>query len=201
MRIRTYLTHILRIVLGVFALACHSIPANAEPPSISAFVGILTSNTWTDVAFRPFEVELVDSFIGGVGFNYPLGETINLKYGSLGFLFEPQITAHAGVQDLIQLDLPVTARYALPKRTLGVDSLSFGIGPSVSTRVPQIERNRGDGEAKNTLVYWKIEIGHDLADDRNSSVFFRLHHRSSGFGLVGNSGSSNALVVGFRTAL
>ena len=193
-------TGIFRLVSAVLCplmFVFHSGPAAAEPWSVSAFAGVLTSNTWTDVTFRPYQVELEESFFGGVGFNYPFGETIELKHGSLAFLFEPQITAHAGVQDLFQLDLPLTARYTLPNRTFGVDTLAFGIGPSVSTKVPQVEKDRGDGEAKSTLIYWKIEIGHDLANDQ-SSLFFRLHHRSSGFGLLGDSGSSNALVVGLR---
>ncbi|PZQ97863.1 MAG: hypothetical protein DI533_11990 [Cereibacter sphaeroides] len=160
----------------------------------------MTNNGWQEVAFQPQDVELMNSWIIGAGVNIPLGDTIPFAYGSLTFLFEPELTGHWGSQDLFELDLPVTARYQFPKRILGLNTFAFGIGPSYATEPPPVEQQRGKGGSENTLIYWKIEIGHDLTTLPGASVFARLHHRSSGFGLMGESGSMNAVVVGFRQA-
>jgi hypothetical protein len=55
-----------------------------------------------------------------------------------------------------------------------------------------------NGAVRKSLIYWYLEVDHLIGPEKASSAFLRLHHRSSGYGAMGNSGSSNALVIGVR---
>ena len=184
--------------LAAIFLQLGGVDACAEPVSLSVFAGAMTDNRWQDLAFTPWDVDYLSSFLFGAGINIAMSDPYVTRIGVVYFSFEPQLTGHTGVQDLIQLDLPYAIRFAPKTPVLGIDRFAFGIGPSYSNKSPDVEEARGLGEAENTMIYWKIEIERALRSRPRTSVFARLHHRSSGFGLMGNSGSSNAVVFGFR---
>jgi hypothetical protein len=159
--------------------------------SFSVFAGAMTDNRWQDLAFTPWDVDYLLSFLFGAGINIAMSDPYVTRIGVFYFSFEPQLKAHSGVQDLIQLDLPYAIRFSPNAPVLGIDRFAFGIGQSYSQKASYVEDVRGSREAENTMIYREIEIEHTLRSLLRTSVFARLHHRSSGFGLMGNSGSSN----------
>ena len=76
-------------------------------------------------------------------------------------------------------------------------SLAVGIGPSYATDVPEIEVQRS-GESKRLQVYMMVELEFVLPSYPNVAVITRIHHRSNAFGIVADSGSSNALAFGLK---
>lgn len=165
----------------------------------SVYLGRQTNDRWQTVAFTPWEIEWVDAYLGGVGVSFKLSDPLPTRIGTVQFQFEPQITAQWGQQDpFYQLDLPIGVRLTGKKRVLGIDTFAFTIGPSYSSEVSELEQERGDGGTENTLMYWSLQIEHVLRNRPELSLFARLHHRSDSFGLMGDSGSSNAVVFGLR---
>lgn len=165
----------------------------------SVFFGRQTNDRWQTVALTPWEIEWVDSSLVGVGVSFKLSEPIPTRLGTVQFQFEPQVTGQWGLQDpFYQLDLPIGVRLTGKKPVLGINTFAFTIGPSYSTKISELEQERGDGGTENTLMYWSLQIEHVLKRRPNLSVFARLHHRSDSFGLMGDSGSSNAVVLGLR---
>lgn len=77
--------------------------------------------------------------------------------------------------------------------------MAFGLGLSYATEVPAIEVDN-KGSSENTLFYWTFETEFG-GRESGRSVFWRLHHRSSGFGLLGEVGGFNAMVLGVRWQL
>jgi hypothetical protein len=165
----------------------------------SLYVGQQTDDRWQTVAFSPLQIEWVDAYLIGVGVSFELSDPIPTRIGTVQFQFEPQITAQWGLQDpFYQLDLPIGVRLTGRKPVLGINTFAFTIGPSYSSEISELEQERGDGGTENTLIYWSLQIEHVLRNRPDASLFARLHHRSDSFGLMGDSGSSNAVVLGLR---
>jgi hypothetical protein len=121
--------------------------------------------------------------------------------GHLRFGVEAQIVRQFGLQRHWEINLPVTLRLTPPRRIFGLaDSFAFGIGPSHATRAPGLERRRGGGKVLRNQIYWHGELARDLPGTAGNRIFLRLHHRSDGYGLMGQGGSSNGLVAGLRIA-
>jgi hypothetical protein len=77
-------------------------------------------------------------------------------------------------------------------------SLGFGLGVSLATEVPEPEV-RLNGASDEVLVYMMVDA--TLAHPRHpwAALFFRVHHRSGGYGLLGGvKGGSNYLTGGLR---
>jgi hypothetical protein len=173
----------------------------ADGRSIGFFAGVLTDNKWTEIAFSPWNVQPKDPAIVGAALAYPLGQVRSLGKGTLGFSLEWQVVRHSGYQEVWETSLPVSARYRPARAPLGLlDGFAFGIGPSYTSVEAPHEAARGDGNAKKSLIYWYLEVDHLIDADSRASAFLRLHHRSDGFGLMGNGGASNGLVIGLRQA-
>ena len=104
---------------------------------------------------------------------------------------------HFNYQEFWETSLLGAFRYRPGGPVLGVlDGFGMGVGPSyTSNDSPHEGRN---GAVSRSLFYWYLEVDHLVGQDEAASLFHRLHHRSSGYGILGNSGSSNALVVGVR---
>lgn len=169
--------------------------AHAEPtqgPSVIVFGGQMTNNDWQET-FQPSKLEFLDSHFVGVGLGYDWKiENTNWTIG-----LEGQIVGHFGQQDHLEFNLPIVARYhARDPLIRSFQSVAFGIGLSTTSENPKIEIAR-DGETTNTLVYWMIELEFDLPPP-NTSLNFRLHHRSDAYGLFETDSGSNALAVGIR---
>ncbi len=158
----------------------------------TAFGGALTEGAWHD-AINPSDVRIVDAGLVGVGVGWirPLEGTF-LSYG-----VEAQAVRHFGDQEHFEFNLPVKARYAADHaRPAWITSTAFGIGLSHATEIPQVEIDRS-GASQRTFFYWMAEVEFALPDPE-ANAFFRVHHRSDGFGYFDEDSGSTALVLGFR---
>ncbi|MCE6960881.1 hypothetical protein LAZ40_17795 [Cereibacter sphaeroides] len=173
--------------------------AQAEQRSFSIFAGILTDNTWEDYFLTPWETDPQDPGLLGIAFTQPLGRGFDTRFGEVRWEIEFQIVRHAGVQSNWEFNLPIAARLMPEKPVLGVfDTMAFGIGPSHADKEPALELARGDAAQKDQ-VYWYAEVERRSRERDCCSFFARIHHRSDAYGLIGEGGSSNGLVVGMRT--
>lgn len=167
--------------------------ANAEDRRYyTGFAGIMTSNRWHEV-FDFGELDLVDSgFVGvGIGWDRQIGDS-RFSYG-----IEIQGIRHFGHQDHFEFNLPLILRYTpsrpFPRR---LNSLAFGLGPSHATKIPQVEIDR-KGASQRNFVYWLAEAEF-TTNLPKANLYFRLHHRSDGYGLFKVSSGATALVLGLR---
>jgi hypothetical protein len=118
--------------------------------------------------------------------------------GTLSLELEGQIGKYFGDQDHWEFNLPIiAARWnKFPWNHTVSTSFAFGMGPSYATEVPRLEEIFNES-SQQWLIYWFGEITLGLPK-KNWSVIMRLHHRSSGFGLVAEHGGSNALAAGVK---
>lgn len=113
------------------------------------------------------------------------------------FELEGNLAKHFGDQDNWEFNLAVTGRWhRFPWRDRLATSVAFGIGPSYASKVP-VEEIRLNGSSERVLVYWHLELTLGLPQG-NWAALLRLHHRSTGFGLLGEEGGSNVVAVGLR---
>ncbi len=180
----------------VFCLAAWTLSFSAwaeeRSNAIALFGGILTDNDWQE-SFQPWRLDYRHSGFVGIAASHVLARP-DPRYS---IEIEGQIAQHFGDQDHFELNLPIIARWhAFPWDDVIDTSFAFGIGPSFASEIPPIEIEN-DGDSHRWLIYWTAEVeGGPPGEDWR--LFFRLHHRSGGFGLVADEGGSNAFVVGVR---
>ncbi|AXI44791.1 hypothetical protein C1J03_01335 [Sulfitobacter sp. SK012] len=187
----------LRPVIVALSLFAGTASADTEEPkkngwSFALFTGAMTNNN-AGGSVNPQKVAFTDNYVAGaiLGYSHALGGS-NWSLGA-----ELQFNRHFGKQDFGELVLPVVVRYHPEQPWLPYfDSLAFGLGGSRYTKLSQVEVDNY-GDSRKTLIYWFLEAEIDFGHPRDS-VFFRLHHRSNGFGAMMPNGGSNALVVGYR---
>ncbi len=75
-------------------------------------------------------------------------------------------------------------------------SAGLGIGPSLATATPRIERARG-GRTSRRLLFMPFEVTLGPSSGR-SAIFARVHHRSGGFDVASRGRGSNFVAVGGR---
>jgi hypothetical protein len=177
--------------LSPLALFAFATCADAAERNVMVFGGIQTANVWEEVVLFD-DIRFLDAGLVGLagGIDWPLGAS----RASLGL--EAQIVRHFGDQDHWEANLPAVARYRFAAPRLPVESVAFGLGLSYASKVPATEVAR-EGQSRRTLFYWTAEVAFRTPAE-DVSVALRLHHRSSGFGIFGDSGSSNAIVLGVR---
>ncbi|WP_160325895.1 hypothetical protein [Roseovarius indicus] len=160
--------------------------------SLSLHGGQMTTNG-IDEVFYPNKTDFTDAYFGGVIFGYevPLSDP-RFAVGA-----EVQLNHHFGQDTFQELVLPVTIRYS-PARPWPVmlDSFAFGLGLSHTTETPLLEVVKR-GESQRTLVYFSLETAFSVGEG-DDDIFFRLHHRSDGYGLFAADSGSNAFAVGWR---
>lgn len=172
---------------------CAGSPAFAEPksgPYSIFFGGQMTGNKWEEV-FVPGRVEIIESWFVGAGIGYEW--TTRFPRTTLGL--EAQAVRHFGLQDHFEFNAPVVVRY-YPRRPIfsKLESIAFGIGPSTTSKDPQVEIDR-DGETSKTLIYWMGEMDFSLS---STNFTIRLHHRSDAYGLFATDSGSNAVAFGLK---
>jgi len=158
----------------------------------SAFValGAMTTNTWHE-ALTPGQTDFAGSGIlaGGVTWERPIGGS-RYRWG-----VEAILLGHTGRQDHFELSVPVVLRY-VPRRSRAITSVAAGLGLSYATKVPQVEIDR-NGASQRLYVHWMAEV--EFATRRTDlTTFFRVHHRSDGYGLFEVDAGSTGLLVGLR---
>lgn len=187
--------HLAAPLLLALVLFLRALPTAAEPTSrfyVDLFTGVMTENRYHDV-FLPSKLDLADSGLLGVGIAW------ERQIASSRFHFGAQLqaVAHAGRQDHFEFNLPLIIRY-VPRNPVPrwLKSTSFGLGLSHATKIPQVELDR-TGDSQRNFFYWLAEIEVSTANP-NTDMFFRLHHRSDGYGYFEADGGSTALSFGWR---
>ena len=178
------------VSLLVAALALTPAARGESQWTLTAFGGQMTNNAWEE-ALNPTKTDFIDSYLVGLAVGRDFASRGNWDFG-----WEGQIVGHFGEQDHFEFNAPVYFRYQLPENWRILKSLTFGIGLSYATEVPQVEIDR-DGESGHTLIYWMGEMEFHLPAD-NVNLVFRLHHRSDGYGVFPYDAGSNAFVLGLR---
>lgn len=186
-------------VLGSAAFASLMLAAAAsdaqERTTLAFSAGIMTENridllyNWQDLSFE-------DTYLAGV----IVGYDVPLRFENWSVGVEGHLHQHFGDDNYTEVIVNGIVRYSPPKPWLSViESYGYGLGVSHTSETPEVEmRTRGDSQ--RTLVYMAIEMAFDVGLE-NSEVFFRLHHRSDGYGLFNTDTASNAFILGFRREL
>lgn len=182
----------LPLTAAAMFCAAAALSQPSEGPSVVVFGGQMTDNHWEET-FTPWKLDFLDSHFVGVGIGYEWPSRLRRT----GIGLEAQLVGHFGRQDHLEFNLPFVIRY-YPERPLlpWLESLAFGIGLSTTTKAPQTEIDR-DGETSRTLVYWMGEFAFSLPRE-DTSLVFRLHHRSDAYGAFSTDSGSNALALGIR---
>lgn len=184
---------------GVALLVCVMLvsPVRAQDWSYQAWGAVMTDNDFEEL-LRLRNLALLDSGLIGIAVHRRFGPDIEIPFGSLRFEVEAQLVRHFGLQDHWEVNLPIGIRFTPDRRRLGIDSIAFGIGPSFASELPPIELRRGSGSGSRELIYFHVETEHVLRSHPDTRIFFRVHHRSDGYGLIANAVGTNALAIGFR---
>lgn len=196
----------MRIHAGAVALsALLSMPPMAMPVRAddapragmawTLLAGQSTRNQWEDFFTAPRSLDFVNDsrlYVGAL--SKPVAW---LQGGRMSVELEGQLVRHAGAQRHWEANLPVVARWhAFPWNADLRTTAAFGVGPSWSSRHPVLE-DEVKGESHRWLAHWFFEITLG-APERDWDVSIRLHHRSTAFGLFGEEGGLNSLVLGLR---
>jgi hypothetical protein len=181
------------VPLAVAAPAAAS-PGEAAPRPRNAatlFGGWMLDNTWDEIFLSPGALRFENAGLAGAA----LAREVWAPRRWFSVEIEGQIVRHFGDQDHWEINAPVATGRVAP--FAGVDaSLAFGLGLSFASETPALEvANESASEA--VMVYWMIEAEAGLPPE-DWSLVGRIHHRSTGFGLFGDDGGSNALALGLR---
>jgi hypothetical protein len=150
---------------------------------------------WEDVLVNPLGADYVDAYLAVAGLSRGYG---HYKGGALQLEAEGQVAYAFGDQQYWEFNLvPVVLRWQrFPWNRTVATSAAFGLGLSYTSELPDIEVQL-EGESKRLLIYWVAELTAGLPD-KPWSVSLRLHHRSVGYGLMGDEGGMNAVGLGIR---
>lgn len=192
----TPVTKSVRVLAGLMLLMAAA-PAAAQdatrrPTAVTLFGGGMTNNDFHEVA-NVSKVSWRETYLAGGAVSRRLWEIG--RYADIEA--EGQIVRHFGHQSHWEFNALGVGRWRLfPWSETVHTTLAYGLGLSYATQVPAAEVAL-NGASQRLLVYWvaELEVG---PPDAPWSAVARLHHRSTGFGLLGDNGGSNFLVAGVK---
>ena len=118
------------------------------------------------------------------------------------FEFEGQGVLHTGMQDHLEINAVIIARWMNFPWDRWIDTrMAFGEGLSYAFQTPPLEPRSDPDEARSArlLNYLMVELEVVLPGHPRWSTFVRLHHRSGAGGFFfGVSGGSNFVGAGIR---
>jgi len=181
------------LILFFATLLAETVIAEPLRNSLNLYWGRLSSNHWEEI-LQPGELDLVDSWLVAATYARRLGGVDDL----LSFEAEGQLVRHYRRQVHWEINTLATLRWeALPWDNWLDTSLAFGLGPSLATRVPEVEVET-DGGSRRLLAYWMLEAAFSLPEYPRLALIARLHHRSEAYGLLADHGGSNAPAIGLK---
>ena len=192
------LTRPVRAAILILTL-CVPLAAHADAPgpernfAATLYGGVMTDDNWRQAISG--QAGLEDSWIlaGALGWTFfrPDSRMWSLE-------LEANIVRHFGIQDHFEFNGPVlNLRWeTFPWDRVLDTHAAFGLGPSFSSSLPEYERTKS-GDSDPLLLFWHIEVGAGLPGSPWSAIF-RLHHRSTGYGMFAEQGGSNILSLGLR---
>ena len=161
--------------------------------AVTAFTGRMTENVWFGIPTLPEIVAFSDVRLFGLAASCRLARLAN----GMEFEVEGHVAKYKGAQDNWEVNLPLVARWnRFPWSGRLRTSAAFGLGLSWAASTPDYEITKGNG-SEQLLAYWMVDLD---AGPKGSpwSVVARLHHRSVAFGVFGESGGANTMVLGLR---
>ena len=198
----------LRIILKIsptltpFLLLLFASPCLAEIESLeskplyslSIYGGQMTDNSIDDFFHSVSDIDFEESYLLTLALARRIASYSNLA----SFEVEAQVVKHFDQQNHWEFNTLVTARWEAFFWDNYLDtSLAFGVGPSYATDIPEIEEQRS-GKSSHLLVYLLVELEFVLPSHPNVAVITRIHHRSNAYGIVADSGTSNAFAIGLK---
>jgi hypothetical protein len=201
MQIESFPRHILAVAVVTTALMAQ--PAVAQQRDLSEFdrsvffFGGRFHTDWFSDGANPFGLEWEDNYVLGAGYQQTLLDWHDVRIGGeigIAGRFGTSASAEFWGGGFIRFDwftLGDTVRIS-PALTAG---LSIGTG-AVGV---EAERAAAMGLGQVPLmVYLGPEINLSLVDHPEWEVFWRLHHRSGGYGWIAQFDGANAVTAGFR---
>jgi hypothetical protein len=154
-----------------------------------------TEEGWEDVFINPVGADYANDFLAVASVSRRLAR---YREGALQFEMEGQVAYHFGRQENWEFNaIPAMVRWReFPWSQVLATTAAFGLGLSHTTSMPELEVEL-EGESRRTLIYWVAELTAGLPE-RPWAVSLRLHHRSVGYGLMGDEGGMNAVGLGLR---
>jgi hypothetical protein len=190
----------MRSVTGVLAIVALTAPALAPAAPGDWFATVYGARIssqpgWEDILLDSAGTEFVDSYLLTAAISRQYAEAFD---GALDFEAEGQVVRHFGDQTHWEFNaVPVILRWnRFPWSDRVASSAAFGLGLSYATEMPPVEVAL-EGESREWLVYWVMELTAGPVHSR-WAVSLRLHHRSVGYGLMGDEGGMNAVGLGLR---
>jgi hypothetical protein len=180
------------IAAGFVALVLPAAGAGAAERTVLVFGGAVTLNDAGELV-SAHNIEYADATIFGVagGLRWDLG------HPRFRFSMEAQLARYFGSQESWEVNLVPAMIHYVPRNGIGpLESLGFGLGFSYASDPPAVEIARGE-ETTQEKWYWALEAAFESGNPDREWVL-RIHHRSTGFGSVGDGRSTNALVMGLR---
>jgi hypothetical protein len=173
----------------------------AEPPSTSGALTVYAARfssepTWQHVLRNPFGASYADAYLLAASYSRPYTRGSG---GPLSWEWEGNLAYNFGDQDHFELNLaPAAIRWhRFPWSERVNTTAGMGVGLSYAFGFPDLE-NEIEGDTRQLLIYWFVEVTAGPPEG-HWSVALRLHHRSTGFGLMGvEDGGMNAPGLGFR---
>ncbi len=169
----------------------------ASPDALTFYAArVSAERTWQHVLRDPFGSAFADAYLVAGSYSHAWREFFD---GALRAEWELNLAYNFGDQDHFELNVaPVGFRWQrFPWSEHLHTSAAFGIGLSYAFGFPNVE-NELEGDTTQLLLFWILELA---AGPRDGpwSVVLRLHHRSTGFGLMGvEDGGMNAPGIGMR---
>lgn len=177
----------------VIGMSGSAVAQDTAPRLFYSVTGGAMSENGINVVFNPDELRFSGNGFVGLSFGYE--RALRDHRWLLGY--EAQLNHHFGKDTYQELAFPATIRFRpnAPWVT-SFDSFAFGLGLSFTSETPQVEIDRR-GASQRTLIYLLYEAAFAVGDN-GDALYFRLHHRSDGFGLFAEDSGSNAFALGYR---
>jgi hypothetical protein len=182
------------VVLAACEVAHSAAPADRDAVFTLYAARLARERTWQRVLTRPGQ-HFMDAYFVAGAIAKPYAAFRN---DSVRLEAEGQLALHFGVQSHWEMNaVPIVVRwrdFSWSERY--ASSFAFGLGYSYATELPRMEISY-KGRSGQSRVHWFAEIAVGPRDSRWSTTL-RLHHRSSGYGLLGDYGGMNAVGFGLR---
>jgi hypothetical protein len=182
-------------ICHLFALLFTASAGDMGDYFMSVYIGQFSDTSLNEIVRFQTDFEETNIYVLSFGTNAgKIKESIALE-------LEAQLGGYSGDQSHLELNGVFTLRW-LPfpwDRWLDT-SFAVGNGLSYASTVPPLEvRDGQEGRSSRLMYYILVEMEFSLSKRKDWSVFVRVHHRSSVFGLFeGLNTSSNFAGLGLR---
>ncbi len=163
-----------------------------DPWNLTLFVGQHDESTFLEMLGLDGG-ELGSSYLAGFALARPVGRA----WGPLAWEVEISSYSHWGLQDHVELNLALIARWhPFPWDRWLDTSVAVGNGVSLASSRPVLE-----GDTRRFLHHLVAEVEVRPPWRLPVSLVTRVHHRSGAFGLYGIKAGSNFVTLGLRFQL